>query len=807
MMPPPKVNMKDLGMSMPQPRDVSSIAASPTRLQELFEAIKSEFEMVGNDIQLYKMQRDDLEHKLTAQITELSAFQQSLYELERAHQKIKQQYEDEILRLRRDLEARGLPSQQQASVQDVRHLQSQRGGPSGPVSGGPVPGFPEGVPPPVLGGGHAPAGGAGGVFSALMSGADPRGMQPPYLNGNNQPLPSVGGNPNDNGPVGTPGGKRLRVEESGPYHYGQPNQSGGSERERERDQQQREKKSKKSNMPQGPPDGPLPPPSSGPGGPYGHPYHPGSSAGPKAQLQSLQQSSQPPMSQMLPPASQQHPPHPHMHAQSRPMTPPYPTAQQQMQPPSSRPPPQEYHHPNSALGASTAYGSAHQVTGICELPYVEPEAFPPRLQSSGPDWWAFYNPKSAALAKNKIEVKLVHSLEHDSVVCCVKFSLDGRMLATGCNRVAYVWDAQTGAKISTLTDSDLSPTTDLYIRSVCFSPDGHFLATGAEDRIIRIWDIQRRKVVLALKGHEQDIYSLDWSRDGRVIVSGSGDRSVKVWDAGNGKCLMSVLGDDGGGKSGEGRESRDREGVKDSGVTSIAVNPVDGRSVAAGSLDEEVRLFDLRTGALLERFQGHKNSVYSVAFSPDGRSIVSGSLDRTLKIWDLSPQTLNYLRSNPMSVDQEYETVVTRVSRHTFVGHQDYVLSVGFAGLGSVFGRVDEHGDVVPGNEALQDVEWVVSGSKDRNVIFWDGRSGATHTANVSGGAGSTNDRTSVSQFLLQGHKNSVISVALSSVGGLFATGSGDWRARIWRIMKSEGDGDSREGREGRNDREGIKME
>ena len=69
---------------------------------------------------------------------------------------------------------------------------------------------------------------------------------------------------------------------------------------------------------------------------------------------------------------------------------------------------------------------------------------------------------------------------------------------------------------------------DLYIRSVCFSPDGVYLATGAEDRIIRIWDIVNRKIKVKLSGHAQDIYSLDWTKDGKSIVSGSGDHTVKV---------------------------------------------------------------------------------------------------------------------------------------------------------------------------------------------------------------------------------------------------------------------------------------
>ena len=45
-----------------------------------------------------------------------------------------------------------------------------------------------------------------------------------------------------------------------------------------------------------------------------------------------------------------------------------------------------------------------------------------------------------------------------------------------------------GAKwhISVLVDEAASKTGDLYIRSVCFSPDGKLLATGAEDKQIRV---------------------------------------------------------------------------------------------------------------------------------------------------------------------------------------------------------------------------------------------------------------------------------------------------------------------------------
>ena len=74
-----------------------------------------------------------------------------------------------------------------------------------------------------------------------------------------------------------------------------------------------------------------------------------------------------------------------------------------------------------------------------------------------------------------------------------------------------------------------------------------------------------------------------------------------------------------------------------------------------------------------------------------------------------------------------------------FIGHKDYVLSVSVS----------------------HDGQWVVSGSKDCGVQFWDAWM-------------------AIVQLMLQGHKNSVISINLSPAGSFLATGSGDWAAQIW---------------------------
>ena len=74
------------------------------RIPEYLENLKADFDSLTHDVNMYKMQRDDYERKrnvilfhflffiVQAQLTELSNIQQTLFDLERNHTKLKQQY-------------------------------------------------------------------------------------------------------------------------------------------------------------------------------------------------------------------------------------------------------------------------------------------------------------------------------------------------------------------------------------------------------------------------------------------------------------------------------------------------------------------------------------------------------------------------------------------------------------------------------------------------------------------------------------------------------------------------------------------
>lgn len=113
---------------------------------------------------------------------------------------------------------------------------------------------------------------------------------------------------------------------------------------------------------------------------------------------------------------------------------------------------------------------------------LDPERMPLHAKKMKDDWWVIFNQQVPRL----LDVDLVHTLQHESVVCCVRFSADGKYVATGCNRSAQIYDVNTGEKLCVLQDENIDLNGDLYIRSVCFSPDGKYLATGAEDKLIRV---------------------------------------------------------------------------------------------------------------------------------------------------------------------------------------------------------------------------------------------------------------------------------------------------------------------------------
>ncbi len=192
----------------------------------------------------------------------------------------------------------------------------------------------------------------------------------------------------------------------------------------------------------------------------------------------------------------------------------------------------------------------------------------------------------------------------------------------------------------------------------------------------------------------------------------------------------------------------------------LAFSP-DGESLASGSWDNTIKLWEVKTGKLLQTLEGHQDLVLSIAFSFNGLFLVSGSADNTIKLWEVSTgkvlQTLTETNSwvgtlalNPnghlLAAEGANNTVKLWALDsgkivHTLTGHHNIINSVSFSPDGTR----------------------LASGSADNTIKLWEVNTGKLLQT-------------------LSGHQKDVLSVAFSPDGKTLASGSADTRIKIWDI-------------------------
>uniref|UniRef100_A0A803VJZ2 Pre-mRNA-processing factor 19 n=1 Tax=Ficedula albicollis TaxID=59894 RepID=A0A803VJZ2_FICAL len=186
-----------------------------------------------------------------------------------------------------------------------------------------------------------------------------------------------------------------------------------------------------------------------------------------------------------------------------------------------------------------------------------------------------------------------------------------KILTGGADKNVIVFDKSSEQILATLKGHTKKVT------SVVFHPSQELVFSASPDATIRIWSVPNASCVQVVRAHEGSVTGLSLHATGDYLLSSSDDQYWAFSDIQTGRVLTKVTDESSG-----------------CALTCAQFHP-DGLIFGTGTMDSQIKIWDLKERTNVANFPGHSGPITSIAFSENGYYLATAADDSSVKLWDL----------------------------------------------------------------------------------------------------------------------------------------------------------------------------